>query len=94
MSFGSRRKPWPVEKPPLEQLQQVDLAAGGGQRQKIQIVDMDIALAVRLGMLRIEDEHLIELLGALGAVLEHGAHGGIAVDVGVLSLDVVLERRT
>ena len=53
---------------------------------------MDIALAVRLGMRRIEDKHLIELLGTLGAVLEHGAHRGITVDVGVLSLDVVLER--
>ena len=75
-----------------EQLQQVNLTAGGGQRQKIQIVDMDIALAVRLSMRRIEDKHLIELLGALGAVLEHGAHRGITVDIGVLALDVVLER--
>ena len=75
-----------------EQLQQVNLTAGGGQRQKIQIVDVDITLAVCLGVRRIEDEHLIELLGALGAVLEHGAHRGITVDVGVLSLDVVLER--
>ena len=75
-----------------EQLQQVDLTASRGQRQEVQIVDVDIALAVCLGMRRIEDEHLVELLGALGAVLEHGAHRGIAVDVGVLALDIVLER--
>ena len=75
-----------------EQLQQVNLTAGGGQRQKIQIVDVDITLAVRLGVRRIEDEHLVELLGTLGAVLEHGAHRGITVDIGVLALDVVLKR--
>ena len=75
-----------------EQLQQVNLTAGGGQRQKIQIVDVDITLAVCLGVCRIEDEHLVELLGTLGAVLEHGSHRGITVDIGVLALDVVLER--
>ena len=41
-----------------------------------------------LGMLRLEDEHLVELLRPLGAVLEHGAHSGVAVDVGVFPLDV------
>ena len=53
---------------------------------------MNIALAVRLGMRGVEDEHFIELLGALRAILEHGAHGGVAVDIGVFALDVVLER--
>ena len=76
----------------LKQFEQVDLAAGRGQRQEVQIVDVDIALAVRLGMRRIEDEHLVELLGALRAVLEHGAHRGVAVNVRVLALDVVFER--
>ena len=47
-------------------------------------------LAVGLGVLGLEDEHLVELLGALGAILEHGAHGGVAVDVGVLPLDVAV----
>ena len=55
-------------------------------------MDVDIALAVRLGDARLEQEHLVELLGALGTVLEHGAHRGVAVDVGVLALDVVLNR--
>ena len=74
-----------------EQLQQIDLAAGGGQREKIQIVNVDVAVAVRRCMRRVKDEHLVELLCALRAVLEHGAHRGIAVDVGVLALDVVLD---
>ena len=43
-------------------------------------------------MLRVQDEHLAELLGPLGAVFQHGAHGGIAVDVGVFPLDVVFQR--
>ena len=38
--------------------------------------------------LRVDDAHLVELLGRLRAVLEHGAHGGVGVDVGVLALHV------
>ena len=86
--MGSRRVPWPVEKPPWNSLLNVDLAAGGGQGEKVQVVDVDVPLPVGLGMLRVEDKHIVELLGALGAELEHGAHGGVAVDVGVLPLDI------
>ena len=53
---------------------------------------MDIAFAVGLGMLGVEDEHVIKLLGALGTVFEHSAHGGVAVDVGVFTLNVVFQR--
>ena len=74
----------------LEELDDVDLAAGGGQGEEVQIMDVDISVPVRLGMPGIEDIHLVELLGAFGAVLEHGAHGGIAVDVGILALDIVV----
>ena len=76
----------------LEQLEQVNLAAGGGQGEEIQVVDVDVALAVCACVLRVENEHLVELLRALRAVLEHRTHCGIAVDVGVLALYVVLER--
>ena len=41
-------------------------------------------------MLRIEDKQLIELLRPLGAVFEHRAHGGIAINIGVLTLDIVI----
>ena len=34
--------------------------------------------------------HLIKLLRALGTILQHGAHGGVAVDVGVFTLDIVV----
>ncbi len=76
----------------LEELQQVDLAAGGGEGQKVEVMDVDVALTVRLGELGVEDIHLIKFLCALGTVLEHSAHRGIAVDVGVLTLDVVILR--
>ena len=74
----------------LEQLDKVNLAAGGGEGEEVEVVDVDVALAVRLGELGVEDVHLIEFLRALGTVLEHGAHRGVAVDVGVLTLDVVI----
>ena len=74
----------------LEQLDDVDLAASGGQRQKIEIVDVDITLMVRLGVLRIEHKQLVELLCALRAIFEHGAHGGIAIDIGVFPLDIII----
>ena len=78
--------------PALEQLLNVDLAAGGGEGVEVQVVDVNIPLLVGLGVLGLEDEHLVELLGALAAVLEHGAHGGVAVDVGVLPLHVGVHR--
>ncbi len=77
----------------LKQLQQVDLTAGGGQGIEIQIMDMDIALAVRPRMLRLQDIHIIKLLCALRAEFEHRAHRAVAVDVGVLALDIGLGRR-
>ena len=43
---------------------------------------------VRFGNLRIQDKHLIKLLRTLGTVLQHGPHGGIAVDIGVFPLDI------
>ena len=55
----------PRRKTAGEQLQQVDLATGCCQCQEIQVVNMDIAFAVRLGVRRVENKHLIELFGAL-----------------------------
>ena len=75
----------------LKQLDDVDLGAGGGQGVKIQIVNVNIALPVGFGMLRLQHEHLIELLGALTAVFQHGAHGGVAVDVGIFALDIAVD---
>ena len=74
----------------FEELQQIDLAASGGQRVEVHVVDVNVAFAVRLGVLGFQDEHFIELLGAFTSVLQHGAHRGIAVDVGVLALDVTV----
>lgn len=91
MSLGERRWPWPVEKPVPEQLNQVDLAASGGQCQKVHVVHVDVAAAVRLGVLRLHHKHQVELLRALGAVLQHRTHGRVAVDVGVFALDVGLD---
>lgn len=44
---------------------------------------------VCLCVLWVQHKHLIKSLGALRAIFEHGAHGGVAVDIGVFPLDVV-----
>ena len=72
----------------LEQLLQVDLAARHGKRVEVQVVDVDVAVHVGAAVLGLEHHHRVEVLGRFRAVLEHGAHGGIAVDVGVLALEV------
>ena len=77
----------------VEQLEQVYLAAGGGERQEVEVVYVDIAVDVRLGVLRVEHVHLVELLGTFAAVFQHSPHCGVAVDVGVFALDVAVRRR-
>ena len=77
----------------LEQLQNIYLAAGSRKRQEVEVVDVYIALSVRLRVNRVEDVHLVELLRALRAVFEHRTHSGVAVDISVLALDVRVARR-
>ena len=72
----------------MEQPQNVDLGAGGGQGVEVEIVDVDIALPVGLGLLRREQIGRVVGLGPGGADLQHAAHGGVAVDVGVVPLHV------
>ena len=74
----------------LEQLLDVDLGTGRSQGVEVQIVDVDVALLVCLSVFRLQNEHLVELLGPLAAILEHGSHSSIAVYVGILPLDVRL----
>ena len=73
-----------------EEVDQIDLTAGRGQRQKVHVVDVDVAAVVRAGVLGFEDEQLVEFLRAFGAVAQHRAHGAVAVDVGVFTLDVAV----
>ena len=78
-------------KAPMEELNQVDLGTSGGAHGgKVHVVDMDIPAAVGVGVLRLHDEHLVKLLGALAAIFQHGTHGGIPVDVGIFPLDVAV----
>ena len=71
-----------------EEAGQVDLAAGLGEHIEILVVDVDIAVDMGGGYILGQDVVVHEILGALGAVFEHGAHGGISVDVGVFPLQV------
>ena len=73
-----------------EQLAEVDLAAGGRQGEEVEVVDVDVTVPVGGGMGRVEHREQVELLGRLGAEAQHRAHRGVAVDVGVLTLDVAV----
>ena len=76
-----------------EQSDKVYLTAGLREHVEIFIVDMDIAVAVRGRSVLGQDVIVREVLGPLGTVFEHGAHSRIAVDIGVLPLDVLLTGR-
>ena len=51
---------------------------------------MYITFTVSLCHILVKYVHLIELLGTLRTVLEHGTHSGITVDIGILTLDIAL----
>ena len=84
--------PMSGRKAALQQFHQINLAAGHRQRVEIHIVNMNVAGFMCLGKLRIDDIALVELFRALRTVLEHRSHRGIAVDIGVFALDLVLFR--
>ena len=72
----------------LEQLDDICLTAGGGQAVEIKVVDVNVTFAVSLGVLGAEQVSLVVGLGACSADLEHRAHGGVAVDVGIVTLHI------
>ena len=51
---------------------------------------MYVAALVHFAVLGIEHAHFVKLLRALASVLEHSAHCGVAVYVGVFALYVVV----
>ena len=72
----------------VKQLDEVDLAAGLGQRVKILVVDVDVAVGVRLCDLRRDHVFVVKALRALRAVFQHRAHRGIRVDIRVFALQI------
>ncbi len=77
-------------KPMAEQLPDVNLAAGCGQGQKVHVVNVDVAVIVRFGMLRLQYIQTVEPLCSFRTVSQHGTHGGIPVDVGVFPFQVIV----
>ena len=72
----------------VEQTQNVDLGAGGGQRIEIKVVDVYVTLRMGAGLLGGEQVGRVVGLGPGSADLQHAAHGGVAVNVGVVPLHV------
>ena len=75
----------------VEQAQDIDLRAGRRHVIEVKVVNVDIAFAECLGMLRTEEIHFIVGFCSGRADLQHAAHRGIAVDVGVVALQVAVD---
>ena len=73
----------------FEQLYQVYLAACHRQCIEIHVMDMYVPFFMGFYMFRVDDIHLVELFCSLRTILEHCPHGGIAVYVGVFTLDLI-----
>ena len=86
--FRRTQEAVPRAEPAREQIHEVDLATGHGETVEIEIVNVDVALLVRTGDVGAEHVVDVELLGALGAELQHGAHSRVAIDIRILALDV------
>ena len=76
----------------FEQLEQIYLTAGCRQRVKIKVVNVYVAFSVRLALLGRENILFVIVFRALAAVFEHGAHRGVAVNIGVVALHIAVAR--
>ena len=54
---------------------------------------MNVAVLMGIGEFLVDHKHFIKLLGAFRSVFQHGAHGGIAVDIRVFAFDIRIFRR-
>ena len=72
----------------LEQLNEVNLAAGHRKRIEVKVMDVNVTIHVGAAVFRLEHHHRVEVLSGFGTVLEHGTHGSIAIDIGIFALEV------
>ena len=91
--IGLAQKAVPGGKAVFKKRNQIYLAARFGQHVEILVVNMDISADVGCGRVLGQDIIVDKELGAFRTVLEHGAHGRVAVDIGVFALDVLLYGR-
>ena len=77
----------------LEKLYKVNLTAGFRQHIEILIVDMNVTVGMSGGYILGKDAAVDEILGAFGAVFQHGTHGCIGINVSVFTLDVCILGR-
>ena len=73
-----------------KQFEKVDLAAGGRPAVEIKVVDMNISFSVELCDFRVNHRVKVVFLGGVRTLLEHRAHRRIAVDVGVIPLQIAV----
>ena len=73
-----------------EELLQIDLSAGSCQSIEIKVVDVNIALSMSFCVCRLKDVHLIVFFCGYGTILEHSAHGCIAVYICVFALYITV----
>ena len=90
---GAKMSMTSIEAAILKEHKRISLATSeGAGGVEVEIVDVDVAIVVGERKLWGHEESLGEDLGAFGAELEHFTHGGVAVDVGIATLDVGIFR--
>ena len=75
-----------------EQLSQLDLGTGGRPSIEIQVVNVNITLPMQIGSHAIDHCVQIVFLGGVRALLQHRTHGRVAVNVGIVALEVAVLR--
>ena len=76
----------------MEQLQYIDLTTSRRHGIKIKVMDMDVAFAVCLRMLRSQKVHLVICLRTCSTDLQHSAHSCITIYVGIVTLHIADAR--
>ena len=76
----------------MEQLHQIDLAAGLCQHVKVFIMDMNIAIDMRSRNILRQNIVVYKIVSTLRTIFQHGSHGSIRINIGILTLDICISR--
>ena len=72
----------------MKQLHQVNLAAGFRQHVEIFVMNMNVTIDMCCCNVFWQNIVIHKIIGSLGAIFQHGTHGGICINIRILTLDI------